>query len=231
MSWPRLGFVSPMPPTLYDLPHSPYCLPIKRILQALGVPFAVEDVPNWDRRKVIELTNGAYYQVPVLAHDGRVVFESRPDSNDVARYVDTTFAGGRLFPAALEGLHDILVRHLDDEVEAATFRCCDAFYVDSIEDLVARTMVLRHKERKFGRGCLQRWRADIEALRAGAAEHFARFDTILNRHPFLLGPEPVYADFLLWGIVQNYRWNGWNDLPRQMTALAAWTEKLTHHRF
>jgi glutathione S-transferase len=84
--------------TLYDLPHSPYCLPIERILQALHQPFAIEDVPNWDRRKVIELTGGAYYQVPVLVHDGKVIFESSPESDDVARYVDTTPAGGRLPP-------------------------------------------------------------------------------------------------------------------------------------
>jgi glutathione S-transferase len=109
--------------TIYELPHSPYCLPIKRILQALKQPFAVEDVPNWDRRKVIELTGGAYYQVPVLVHDGKVIFESGAESNDVARYVDGTFAGGRLFPGTLAGLQDILVRHLDDEVEGVTFRC------------------------------------------------------------------------------------------------------------
>src|SRR6187401_3321371 len=98
--------------TLYDLPHSPYCLPIKRILEALKQPCAIEDVPNWDRRKVIELTDGAYYQVPVLVHDGKVIFESGAESNDVAKYVDSTFAGGRLFPASMAGLQDILVRHL-----------------------------------------------------------------------------------------------------------------------
>jgi glutathione S-transferase len=212
--------------TLYDLPHSPYCLPIKRALGALRVPFEIEDVPNWDRRKVIELTGGACYQVPVLVHDGRVIFESGTDTDDVARYVDATFAGGRLFPAEHDGLHDILVRYLDDEVEGATFRCCDAFYVDSISDVVNRTMVLRHKERKFGRGCIAHWRAQLGELRAGAAKHFARFDAMLRQRPFLLGAEPVYADLLLWGIVTNYTWSGWNDMPAGMSALGAWVEKM-----
>ena len=217
--------------TLYDLPHSPYCLPIKRILQAMRQPFAIEDVPNWDRRKVIELTGGAYYQVPVLVHDGKVIFESSGDSNDVARYVDTTLAGNRLFPAALDGLHEIVTRYLDDEVEGATFRCCDAFYVDSITDLVARGMVLRHKERKFGRGCVAQWKSDIDKLRAGAAEHFARFDAILRHHAFLFGDQPVYADFLLWGILGNYTWNGWNEIPAAMTALQNWNARIKDFSF
>lgn len=217
--------------TLYDLPHSPYCLPIKRILQALHQPFGIEDVPNWDRRKVIELTGGAYYQVPVLVHDGKIMFESGAETNDVARYVDTTFAGGRLFPAQHNGLHDILVRHLDDEVEGATFRCCDAFYVDSITDPVARVMVLRHKERKFGRGCVAQWKANIEALRAGAAGHFARFDAMLQHKPFLLGDQPVYADFLLWGILTNYTWSGWNELPTGMTSLQEWFDRVKSFSF
>lgn len=212
--------------TLYDLSHSPYCLPIKRILQALGQPFDVEDVPNWDRRKVIELSSGSYYQVPALVHDGKAIYESSADSNDIARHLDAAFAGGRLFPNALEGLHDIVVRYLDDEVEGATFRCCDAFYVDSISDPIGRAMVLRHKERKFGRGCIAQWKADIENLRAGASSHFARFDAMLRHKPFLLGDQPVYADFLLYGILMNYTWHGWNELPAGMTSLAAWFERV-----
>ncbi len=216
---------------LYDLPHSPYCLPIKRILGALKVAFEVEDVPNWDRRKVIELTHGAYYQVPVLVHDGRVIFESGPDTNDVARHIDAAFAGGRLFPAELEGLHDILVRYLDDEVEGATFRACDAFYVETIGDVVNRTMVLRHKERKFGRGCVAQWKSQIHEIRAGAESHFARFDARLKHQPFLLGAQPVYADFLLYGILSNYTWNGWNELPAGMAALRAWLERIKGFAF
>lgn len=217
--------------TLYELPHSPYCLPIKRALQAAGQPFDIEDVPNWDRRKVIELTDGAYYQVPVLVHDGRVIFESGTDTNDVACYVDRVFAGGRLFPEELAGLHDLMVHYLDNELEDATFRCCDAFYVDSIPDIVDRVMVLRHKERKFGRGCVEHWKDQIQSLRAKAAEHFARFEAILRNRPFLFGGQPVYADFLLWGILRNYTWNGWNDLPCDMPSLQGWVDRVGKFSF
>ena len=45
--------------TVYQLEHSPYCIPITRALGALGVPFATRNVSNADRREVIELTRGA----------------------------------------------------------------------------------------------------------------------------------------------------------------------------
>ena len=212
--------------TLYDLPHSPFCLPMKRILEALKVPFAVEDVPNWDRRKVIEASGGAYYGVPMLVHEGRAIYESGADTQDIAGYLDKTFAGGRLFPRELEGLHDILIRYLENDVEDATFRAADASYVDSISDPVARMMVVRHKERKFGRGCVEQWKANREALRAGAAAHWARFDAMLKHKPYLFGDRPVYADFLLWGIVGNYTWQGWNELPKEMTALQDWRARM-----
>jgi glutathione S-transferase len=216
---------------LYDLPHSPYCLPVKRILEAAGQPYEVIDVPNWDRSKVIELTEGAYYQVPVLQHGERVVYETGTNTQDVAQYLDATFAGGTLFPAQYAGLQDILVDYLDNEVEGATFRCTDAFYVPSITDLVSRTMLIRHKERKFGRGCVEQWQAQIESLRAGTAPHFARFDAMVQQRPFLLGDKPVYADFLLYGIIGNYTWQGWNSLPAGLTALEAWRERIRDHKF
>jgi glutathione S-transferase len=68
-------------------------------------------------------------------------------------------------------------------------------------------------------------------LRAGAAVYFARFDEILQRQPFLLGEQPVYADFLLWGILTNYTWNGWNEIPAAMTALRGWFQRMTTWAF
>lgn len=216
---------------LYDLPHSPYCIPVKRILDAAGVTYEVIDVPNWDRAKVIELTQGAYYQVPALKHGDRVIYETGADTQDVARYLDATFAGGRLFPAKYAGLQDILVDYLDNEVEGATFRATDVFYVPSVTDLVARTMLIRHKERKFGKGCVDQWRQQIDQLRAGAATHFARFDAMVQEKPFLLGDQPVYADFLLYGIIGNYTWKGWNSLPTELTALGAWRARMSGFKF
>ena len=51
--------------TIYEMPHSPYCIPIKRALDAFAIPHERVPVPNWDRGKIMALTDGAYYQVPV----------------------------------------------------------------------------------------------------------------------------------------------------------------------
>ena len=62
--------------------------------------------------------------------------------------------------------------------------------------------------------------------RSDVVRCFARFDSRLAQTPFLLGDQPVYADFLLWGILGNYTWNGWNEIPGAMTALRGWRERL-----
>lgn len=220
-----------MPVQLYDLPHSPFCIPIRRILDAASTPYERIDVPNWDRRKVIEATHGRCYQVPVIAHDGTVVFESSPDSQDVARHVDAQFCGGMLFPAEHAGLQDILISYLENDVEGATFKVTDSFYVDSIPDLVNRVMVIRHKERKFGAGCVEQWKRERESLRRAAEAHFARFNAMLAASPFLLGDRPVFADFLLYGIIGNYTWNNWNEIPPSMADLTRWVERIEAFRF
>ena len=216
---------------VYQLAHSPYCIPITAALRACGTDFETREVPNWDRREIITLTGGASYQVPTLLHDGRPIFETAADSQDVARYIDANFAGGRLFPERLEGLQAILIEHLEDDVEGVTFRLVDPHYLDSIPDLVARTMVIRHKERKFGRGCVEAWRREAPALRVEADRLLKRFDQMVEHSPFLLGAAPVYADFLLYGIIGNMTWNGWNSLSADQPSLIRWTERLRDFRF
>src|SRR5947209_188410 len=98
--------------TVYQMAYSPFCIPITAALRASRTEFAVREIPNWDRTELLRLTDGAYYQVPVLEHDGRVIVESSAESEDIARYVDAHFAGGRLFPERLEGLQAILIEFL-----------------------------------------------------------------------------------------------------------------------
>jgi glutathione S-transferase len=216
---------------IYQMPHSPFCIPVTALLDACGVAYETRDVPNWDRRAIIELTGGAYYQVPVLAHDGVIIFESRPDSQDVAHYLDRTFAGGRLFPAALAAPQQCVIEFLENEVEARGFKLADIHYVPAIEDLVARTMVIRHKERRFGRGCVDAWQADAAAIRAELDALLVRLETTLSHQPFLFGDSPVYADFLLYGVTGNFLFHGWNHLSPAQPALAAFRERLATFRF
>jgi glutathione S-transferase len=216
-----------------QFPHSPYCLPITRALEALGVAFNVANVSNADRSEIIRLTNGAYYQVPVLVHDGQIVFDGSagsPDGLDVARYVDRTWAEGRLFPAALAGVQSLLVPHIEGEVEGATFKLTDIHYLPTLTDLVERVMVLRHKERRFGRGCVDQWRANYAPMYAQATELLRPFDAMVAGQSFLLGPQPVYADFALFGVLANLTYNDWNPFP-PLPRLAEWFARMKAFRF
>ena len=217
--------------TLYEMGHSPFCIPIAQAMTAGGVEFERREVPNWDRSELLRLTDGAYYSVPVLKHDDRVVFESAGDSQDVARYVDATFARGALFPPASEGLQAIVSDFLENEVESSTFKLADIHYVPAIADVAARGMTVRHKERRFGRGCIETWRRDATAIRAEADRLLARFETTLLHSPFLFGDTPVYADFLLFGIIGNLTYRGWNELSPAQPALRKWCGVMREFRF
>jgi glutathione S-transferase len=217
--------------TIYQLAHSPFCIPITQALTALNVPFTTVDVPNWDRGEIIRLTNGEYYQVPLLVDGERLVFETRVDSQDVALYLDTLYADGRLFPGTVSGPHHSTIEFLENEVETRGFKLADIHYIPAIPDLVARTMVIRHKERRFGRGCVTQWRSDAAAIRKELDELLARFEDSLRIQPFIFGENPVYADFLLFGVIGNFTYSGWNTLHETQRGLREFVERMKKFRF
>lgn len=212
--------------TIYQMAYSPFCIPITAALRACGVPFETKEIPNWDRTELLRLTDGAYYQVPVLVHDGCVITESSGDSEDIAHFVDQHFAKGRLFPERLDGLQQIVIEFLSDDVEFQTFRLLDPYTLDKIGDPVARGLFLRHKERKFGRGCVEQWRRDAAAIRAEADRLLGRFEITLRHSPFLFGEAPVYSDFLLYGILGNLTFGGHHRLNAQQSALTDWSQRM-----
>src|SRR5438093_7893841 len=104
--------------TLVQIPFSPFAIPIRLMLAAAGVPHRILDLAAWDRRAVLELTGGAYYAVPVAVDGDRspvvVVYESRDDAVEVARYVDAKLGLG-LFPPESEGINQILVQYVEGQ--------------------------------------------------------------------------------------------------------------------
>lgn len=216
---------------IHQLEHSPYCIPITAALWALGVKFRTVQVSYGDRTPLFRLTQGVYHQVPVLVDGKEVVFESAPDTLDVARFVDGRWAGGRLFPAAVEGLQRIIVPHLENEVEGVTFRLVDPGFYDAMTDDRERMFMLRFKERKFGRGCIEAWRKQAPQLRVQAEALLTPYDLLLQQHAFLLGDVPVYVDYALLGIVGNLTYRGINKLPPKLKALQTWRERIEAYRF
>jgi len=217
--------------TIYQLEHSPFCIPIATALKALKVPFKPVQVSNADRTQIIKLTKGAYYQVPVLVNGKDVVYESSPDSQDVAHYVDRKFAGSRLFPRQLGGLQSIVIAFIENEIESVTFRLVDPKYVAGITNLVERVGIIRHKERKFGRGCVDLWKKEAPLLRVQAEKVLSPFDQIFRHTEFIFGSAPVYSDFLLFGIIGNLTYRNYNPIPPRLKALIKWEKRMRAFRF
>jgi len=220
-----------MPLTVYQMPHSPYCIPITQALTACGVAFEIVNVNPATREEVIVTSHGRYYQVPLLVDGGRLVMESSGDSLDVARHVDATHAGGRLFPPAAEAANFALTRFIENELEGIGFKLGDPAFTDSIADTPTRVLLIRHKERKFGAGCVEQWRAGHDALARDFDGLLESFECTLALQPFLLGDAPVYADFALFGVLANATWHGPFEIPASRPAILAWKDRLAAFRF
>lgn len=220
--------------TLYQMPHSPFCIPVRMILDAAKVPFQIRNVSSGNRAELITLTAGAYYQVPVILDERagrRLVYESDASSQDVARYLDDEFAGGRLFPAGLEGIQEVILHHLENEVEGLTFRIQDPFYIDAEKDPVERVMMIRHKERKFGKGCVEQWRKSRGEMLVEAVSMLLPYEKMLRHSEFLLGSKPVYCDYLLAGILGNITYGGHINLPDAIPLLRGFNTRLEAYSF
>lgn len=211
---------------LHELSHSPFCIPVRRILEAHGRSYERVAVPAWDRRELARLTGGAYYQVPVLEDGGRIVHETPEDPLAVARHLDAGVVGGSLFPTHCAGLQELVIGHIEDTLEGLGFRLSDPGHVDAIEDLGERVMVIRHKERKLGVGCVERWREEAPQLAAAFEAALAPYELRLGHSDFLFGDEPVYADYALFGVLGNAQGSGDYTLGENLVHLQRWEQRI-----
>jgi glutathione S-transferase len=86
-------------------------------------------------------------------------------------------------------------------------------YIIPARPLVERVMLIRHKERKFGKGCLQEWTSHRTYLRAQFAELLTPIDNMLAESPFLISKRPLFVDYDLYGVIKNYLFSGKTKLP------------------
>jgi len=209
---------------LIQFPWSPFCIVQRRILEFSGTRFKIIDVPNSDRTLVWKLTRQRYYQVPVIRDGKNVIFETDADSQVIAKYLDAKFNLG-LFPRELEGVQWILWRHIEGEVEERGFKLNDIYYEEMVPPQ-DRLGFIRHKERKFGRGCIEKWREQQEQLLAELAHVLLPFEEMLTYKPYLLESRPRFVDFDLFGMLGNFLYSGHYKLPKQHTRLQVWYDRM-----
>ena len=210
---------------LIQFPWSPFCLVQRRILEFAGVPFKITNVPNPDRSLVWRLTKEQYYGVPIIRDGRKVIFEKDNDSQVIAQYLDTKLKLN-LFPAQYAGLDEILWRHIEDQIEDLCFRLNDIYWKD-VTPKAEQVAFIRHKERKFGRGCLDQWRAQKPQLLAQLSERLQPFEEMLAGHPFLLGNQPHFIDFDLWGMLANFLYSGHYQLPKKHFLIKDWYTRMS----
>ena len=213
---------------LIQLPYSPFCIVQRRILEFAGAKFKITNIPVTDRSLVWRLTRQRYYQVPILRDGRQVIFETDDDSQVIAKYLDEKLQLG-LFPRDLRGLQAMLWQRIENEIEGVGFKLNDVYFEEFVPAR-ERLAFIRHKERKFGRGCLAHWRAQQDELLADLARRLLPFDQMLEARPFLLGDRPRFVDFDLFGMLGNFLYAGHYQLPPVHNQLQAWHARMAKTR-
>ena len=163
-------------------------------------------------------------EVPILRDGRNVIFETSGDSQVIAKYLDDQFQLG-LFPHDLEGVQSILWRYIENEVESRGFKLNDVYYEEMVPPK-DRLGFIRHKERKFGRGCLELWREQQGQLFAELSAHLLPFEEMLTYKRYLLDMRPRFVDFDLFGMLANFLYSGHYELPKAHTQLKVWYDRM-----
>lgn len=215
---------------LIQFPWSPYCIVMRKILEYSGQPFKITNVPPNERSYVWKLTRERYYGVPTLRDGSKVIFETDANSQVLAKYLDYKFKLG-LFPANIEGVQSLIWRYIENDVEEMTFKLNDSYYKEFVPR-AEQLAYIRHKERKFGPGCLDHWKNDRKKLQSELSRRLLPFEEMLTDKPFLLCDTPRFLDFDLSGMLGNFLYSGQYRLPAEHIRLKRWhkaIEKIKIH--
>jgi glutathione S-transferase len=205
---------------LVQFPWSPFCLVQRRILEYSGTEFKITNIPPQDRSLVWKVTKQRYYGVPVIMDGKTDVFEVGDETQVIGKYLDSKLGLG-LFPTDLEGVQSILWRFIENDVEGCTFRLNDSYYKDFVPE-ADQLQYLRFKERKFGRGCIDQWRKQQRDWLKKLEDNLIPFEEMLMHKSFLLGEQPRFLDFDLFGMLENFLYSGHYRLPSRHKEIRRW---------
>lgn len=202
----------------------PFCMVQRRILEFARAQFKVVNIPYNDRSIVWRLTKQRYYQVPIIKDGRNVIFELDDETQVIAKYLDDRLRLG-LFPHELEGAQSIIWRYIESEVGGVGFKLNDIYWREFVPKSEWAGFV-RHRECKFGRGCLEQWREQQGQLLAQLEQRLIPFEEMLTYKPFLLDDRPRFVDFDLWGMLANFLFSGHYQLPATHNRLGRWYDRM-----
>jgi glutathione S-transferase len=209
---------------LIQFPWSPFCILQRRILEFSGAPFKITNIPNQDRSLVWKLTKQRYYGVPIIRDGKNVIFEVADDSQVIAKYLDDKLDLA-LFSEKWCDVQSILWRCVENEIEGAAFRLNDIYWKEFVPPS-EQLAFLRHKERKFGRGCLNQWRIEQKFWLKQLEEKLLPFEMMLTHQPFVLDDRPRFVDFDLFGMLENFLYSNHYNLPKRHKQIQEWHRRM-----
>lgn len=180
---------------LYRFRYSPFARKVQMLLELLGRPHEVVEVPYTDRGELARLTGGYIYVPVLLDDDGTVTVQSRR----IAALLLEGDGGRALVPAPLDGPIWAYADFCDGPLEDVLFRLASPGVRAAWSEPGAKALYTLIKERKFGVGCVDAWQASRPALLDEARELLAPTLRTLGALPFLFGERPTLADAALYG--------------------------------
>ena len=172
---------------LLQFSYSPFAAKVRFCLALKHLEYALVEIPYTQRAELVKVSGGI--GVPVLVDGATVV----SDSARITAYLETK--GGpslRVHPLAI-----VLEQWADNGLEEAAFRLACPGLEDRIgreQGEEARLMFRLVKERRYGSGCIEAWRA---AQSKHAAETKAMLEPIVKAvqaSGFVLGDSASVAD-------------------------------------
>jgi glutathione S-transferase len=186
---------------LYQFCYSPFAAKVRKCIAWKGLDCEMVEVPMLDRRALVAVTGGSI-MIPVLEDGDSVISDSPRITAYLERYAPTL----RAAPTAA-----IIESWSDNVVEEVAFRIAAPAIDERIAALNggradARAMFRLIKERKYGAGCLETWRAQRLESIARLTMLLAPVEEAVGANAFILGDTPTLADAAVYGQLYMIEW-------------------------
>jgi glutathione S-transferase len=211
---------------LLQFAYSPFAAKVRKVLELKGLEFELVNVPYLDRRELVALTGGTLH-IPVLEDGARVLDESAR----ITAYLDETYE-----PSLREDpLSVVLEGWADNVLEDVAFRLGSPGVLDRFAGLEggrqdAPAFFRLVKERRWGPGCIDAWRASERALADRVVALLRPIGQSLAGRPFVLGKRASVADAAIYGQLFMVEIGLPGFVERELPALAGWYRRVAAER-
>ena len=203
---------------LYQFLGSPFCAKVRKILEFKGVEFEIVELDYLERKELVLASGQMTVPALTLASGETIV-----DSAKIADRLEELHPEPTIMPPGWAGLHRALAQYIDNQLEESIYPVALAdertYYTRQGVDRGALWTFIR--ERKFGKGFVERVIADDKANWTRLNQALAPFETQLEGKAFLTGRIGL-ADFCLYGQLYYLAFTGELKIPASLPNLRAY---------